>query len=61
MAKTHMMPYFYMSLCAKEPYNLWLFCDNELQLKASYKSLPTCTFGYDVFFLVTNTRFDILV
>ena len=29
-----------MSFAAKEPYNQWLFCGNDLQLKASYESSP---------------------
>jgi len=27
VAKTHRMPYLYRSFSAKEPYNLWLFCE----------------------------------
>jgi len=40
VAKTHRMPYVYKWFSAKEPYNQWLFAENDLQLKASYGSSP---------------------
>jgi len=44
VVKTHMVPYFYRSISAKEPYNEWLFCGKRpATYKASYASSPLCS------------------
>jgi len=46
VAKTRRMPYLYRSFSAKEPPIIsGSFAKNDLQLKASYESSPTCIRG----------------
>jgi len=42
VAKTNRVPYLYKSFSAKDPYNLWLFCREYLQLKAYCAFSPPC-------------------
>ena len=46
VAQSHRMPYLRRSFSTKEPYNQWLFCKKDLQLKASYGSSTPCRFFY---------------
>ena len=42
VAKTHRMPYLYRTFSQKSPIIIGSFAKNDLQLKASYGSLPPC-------------------